>query len=369
MSRMKTQRRQLKLRGSDEGTSQESGLPLKGRVAVVAGATRGAGRGIARALGESGATVYCTGRSVRGNLSPYGRPETIDETADMIAAEGGTAIPLRVDHTVESEVESLFMRVDREQGRLDILVNSIAGEDPMMGYWGPFWKADLTNAAAIFRQSLISHIITAKHAASIMIRERRGLIVEVTESDILGAGGNPMAQVVKLGLKGLALNMAIELRSHGVAAVAITPGFLRSESMLEGMGVTEANWRDAGKKDKNFLESESPLFVGRAVAALAQDPDVLNRSGQLLSSWELSRKYKFTDYDGRRPDWGRLAIDFSVLPASMVDLFRTGSLLSLEWLDAVAKHTRQFLAKMPKASSRESSRTTKKAAPRRRVRG
>jgi NAD(P)-dependent dehydrogenase (short-subunit alcohol dehydrogenase family) len=368
MSRLKTQRRQLRLRRSNVRTSQASAPPLSGQVAVVAGATRGAGRGIARALGEAGATVYCTGRSVRGNLSPYGRPETIDETADMIAAGGGIAISLRVDHTVESEVQSLFARVDREQGRLDILVNSIAGEDPMMGQWGSFWKADLTNADAIFRQSLISHIITAKHAAPIMIRERRGLIVEVTESDILGGGGNPMAQVVKLGLKGLALNMAAELSSHCVAAVAITPGFLRSESMLEGMGVTEANWRDAGKKDNNFLESESPLFIGRAVAALAQDPDVLNRSGQLLTSWELSRKYKFTDYDGRQPDWGRLAIDFSVLPPPLVDLFRTGSLLQLEWLNAVAKHTRQFLAKMPKASSRESSRT-KKAESRRRVGG
>ena len=349
-------------------TSQASTLPLKGQVAVVAGATRGAGRGIARALGEAGATVYCTGRSVRGNLSPYGRPETIDETAEMIVALGGIAISLRADHTVESEVQSLFARVGREQGRLDILVNSIAGEDPLMGQWGSFWQADLTHADAIFRQSLISHIITAKHAAPIMIREQRGLIVEVTESDILGGGGNPMAQLVKLGLKAMALNMAAELRSHGVAAVAITPGFLRSESMLEGMGVTEENWRDAGKKDKNFLESESPLFVGRAVAALAQDPNVLNRSGQLLSSWELGRKYKFTDYDGRRPDWGRLAIDFSTLPGPFVDLFRTGSLLQLEWLDAVAKRTRQFLAKIPKTPGRrESSRSTKKAPSRRRV--
>ena len=369
MSRLKTERRQFRLQGSDVKTPQKSALPLKGQVALVAGATRGAGRGIARALGDAGATVYCTGRSVRGNLSPYGRPETIDETADMIVAGGGIAISLRVDHTVESEVQSLFTRVDREQGRLDILVNSIAGEDPMMGQWGSFWKADLTNADAIFRQSLISHIITAKHAAPIMIRERRGLIVEVTESNILGGGGNPMAQVVKLGLKGLALNMATELRSLGVAVVAITPGFLRSESMLEGLGVTEENWRDAGKKDKNFFESESPLFVGRAVAALAQDPNLLDGSGQLLSSWELSRKYKFTDYDGRRPDWGRLAVDFSVLPTPLVDMFRTGSLLQLEWLNAVAKHTRQFLAKIQKAPSRESSRTTKKAPSRRRVGG
>jgi NAD(P)-dependent dehydrogenase (short-subunit alcohol dehydrogenase family) len=310
--------------------------------------------------------VYCTGRSVRGNPSPYGRPETIDETADIIKAAGGTAIPVRVDHTVESEVEALFRQIDGEHGRLDVLVSSIAGEEPMMRQWGPFWKVDLKKADAVFRQSLVSHIITAKHAAPLMIRARRGLIVEVTENDILSAGGNPMAQVVKLGLKGFALNMATELRPHGVAAVAVTPGFLRSESMLQHKGVTEANWRDGGKRDKNFLESESPLFVGRAVAALAQDPKVLDRSGQLLSSWQLGREYKFTDYDGRRPDWGRLAIDFSVLPPPLVDMFRTGTKLQLAWLNTVAKHTREFLARIPKTATpvRKPSAPTKKPASR-----
>ena len=286
--------------------------PLAGRVAVVAGATRGAGRGIARALGEAGAIVYCTGRSVKGNPSPYKRPETIDETAEMIVAAGGTAIPVRVDHTVEAEVEALFARVDREHGRLDIVVNSVAGEDPMAGAYGWFWDADLTNTTKALENSLLSHIITAKHAAKLMMRARSGLIVEVTEGDSLGAGGNPVKQVVKLGLKGLALAMASELHPHGVAAVvAITPGFLRSESMLEDFGVTEKNWRDGGKKDKNFLESESPLYIGRAVAALAADPKIMKRTGQLFSSWELAREYKFTDADGRRPDWGRLKIDFS----------------------------------------------------------
>jgi NAD(P)-dependent dehydrogenase (short-subunit alcohol dehydrogenase family) len=296
-----------------------------GQVAVVAGATRGAGRGIARALGEAGAIVYCTGRSVRGNLSPYGRPETIDETAEFIKAEGGTAIAVRVDHTVESEVESLFARVDREHGRLDVLVNSIAGEEPMMGGWNSFWNSDLKNGEAIFRQAVLSHMITAKHAAPLMIRRRRGLIVEVTENDILIAGGNPVSQSVKLALKGLAFNMAAELRPHGVAAIAITPGFLRSEAMLERLGVSESNWRDAGKTDKNFLESESPLFVGRAVAALAQDARVLARSGQLYGSWELGREYRFTDADGRRPDWGSIEIDFAGLPPALVELMRTGS--------------------------------------------
>jgi NAD(P)-dependent dehydrogenase (short-subunit alcohol dehydrogenase family) len=319
---------------------------LKGQVAVVAGATRGAGRGIARALGEAGAVVYCTGRSVRGQPSAYQRPETIDETAEMINAAGGTAIAVRVDHTMEKEVEALFGRVDREQGRLDILVNSIAGEEPMMKQYASFWKANLEHGEAIFRQSLLSHIITARHAAPLMIRARTGLIVEVTESDMLSAGGNPLSQSVKLALKGLALNMAAELDSHGVAAIAITPGFLRSEAMLDHFGVTEANWRDAGKKDRNFLESESPLFVGRAVAALAQDARVLERTGQLCSSWELAREYQFVDADGRRPDWGALAIDFSRLPPSLVERLRSGARIQLQWMGAVSTRTTAFLAQL-----------------------
>ncbi len=221
---------------------------LAGAVTVVAGATRGAGRGIARAFGEAGATVYCTGRSVRANRSPYNRPETIEETAEMISAAGGSAVALRVDHTVEEEVEALFQQVERERGRLDVLVNSIAGEDPLMAQWCSFWMTDLKNAEAALRQSLLSHIITAKHAAPYMIRNRRGLIVEVTENDVLSAGGNPVTQTVKLALKGLALNMAAELRPHGVAAVAVTPGFLRSETMLERFGVTEETGAKAGRK-------------------------------------------------------------------------------------------------------------------------
>jgi NAD(P)-dependent dehydrogenase (short-subunit alcohol dehydrogenase family) len=234
--------------------------PLRGQVALVAGATRGAGRGIARALGEAGAMVYCTGRSVTGRPSPYGRPETIDETAALITAGGGHAVAVRVDHTVEAEVEALVRRIADEHGRLDVLVNSIAGEEPLMGQWGSFWQVDLAHADQVFRQALLSHIVTAKHVAPHMIRRRRGLMVEITENDILGGGGNPLAWSVKLATKGLALNMAAELHAHGVTAVAVTPGFLRSEAMLEAKGVTEANWREAGKTDSNFLESESPLY-------------------------------------------------------------------------------------------------------------
>ena len=172
--------------------------------------------------------------------------------------------------------------------------------------------------------------------------------MEVTESDILGAGGNPLAWSVKLATKALALNMASELRVHGVTAVAITPGFLRSEAMLEYMGVTEENWPDAGAQDSNFLESESPLFVGRAVAALAQDPNMLARTGQLWSSWELSRDYGFTDADGRRPDWGAKAqLDFSMFPPSFLGMYRTGLELQRDWLNRLAARTEGSLRQLP----------------------
>jgi NAD(P)-dependent dehydrogenase (short-subunit alcohol dehydrogenase family) len=279
--------------------------PLAGHIAVVAGATRGAGRGIARALGEAGAVVYCTGRSVRGAPSPYGRTETIEDTADMVTAAGGEGHAVKVDHVDEAQVEALFARVQSERGRLDVLVDSVAGEDPRFGGWGPFWDANLAQGADVLRSALLSHLITAKHAAPLMIKRKRGLIVEVVEGDsIYGASSNPLNNVVKAALKSFACSMAEELRKHRIAAVAITPGFLRSEAMLENFGVTEANWRDAGKKDPSFLHSESPLLVGRAVAALAADPKILDRSGDILSSWEIAREYGFTDADGHRPDWG-----------------------------------------------------------------
>ncbi len=337
---------------------------MEGMVAVVAGATRGAGRGIARALGEAGAIVYCTGRSVRGNPSPYGRRETIEETAEMITAAGGSAVAVRVDHTQESEVRELFARVERECGRVDLVADSVAGEDPILGNWGSFWKADLTNGDTALRQSVLSHVITAKHAAALMVKRKRGLIVQVTENDLLFSGGGILAQFAKFSHKALASIWAAELRQHGVASIAITPGFLRSESMLERFGVTEKNWRDGGKKDVNFLESESPLFVGRAIVALAQDPLLLEQSGQLFSSWEVARKYGITDVDGRRPDWGMLDIDYSQVPASLMEAIHDATVMHLAWLKVLLKRTDQFHAKFtaktkPRSRVRKTARSAK----------
>jgi NAD(P)-dependent dehydrogenase (short-subunit alcohol dehydrogenase family) len=244
-------------------------------------------------------------------------------------------------------VKTLFRRILRVHKRIDVIVDSVAGEDPLMGVYGYLWQANVKAADTIFRQGLTSRIITAKHGALAMMPARRGLIVEVTENDMIGGGGNPMAQAVKMAQKVLPLFWAAELAPHGVAVVAVTPGFLRSESMLQGLGVTEDNWRDAGKKDSNFLQSESPLFVGRAIAALAADPKVRDRTGMLFGSWELGRDYGLLDYDGRRPDWGRHKIDFSVLPTEWIELFRTGSDLEIKWLTTLAARTRKFKAKIP----------------------
>jgi NAD(P)-dependent dehydrogenase (short-subunit alcohol dehydrogenase family) len=317
--------------------------PLSGHVAVVAGATRGAGRGIARGLGEAGATVYCTGRSVRRSRSPYNRPETIEETADMVTAAGGIGIAVRVDHTVESEVQALFARVQREQQRLDVLVNSIAGEDKSLGAWSSsFWKMNLDTADLALRQSLLSHVITAKHAAALMVPKKRGLIVEVTEGDLLFGGGNIVSSLVKTALKCLATTMAEELRKHKVAAVAITPGFLRSESMLEHFGVTESNWQEGAKKDKNFAASETPLFIGRAVAALAADPEILKRSGEILSSWEVAREFNITDADGRRVDWGE---QWQKINREQPEYAWVRDALErhVDWLDRLATRGRSYL--------------------------
>jgi NAD(P)-dependent dehydrogenase (short-subunit alcohol dehydrogenase family) len=328
-------------------------------VAVVAGATRGAGRGIARALGEAGATVYCTGRSVAGRPSPYGRPETIEETARMVDAAGGRGIAVRVDHGQEAEVAALFARVEREQGRLDVVADSVAGEDPAFQVWDPFWKASLEKGPDAVRNTVFAHLVTAKHAAAAMIPRRRGLLVEVTDSDwLLGGGPSALADLAKAAYKMLVVRMAGDLRKHRVAAVAVCPGFLRSEMMLEHFKVTEATWRDGGRKDRHFLQSESPLFVGRAVAALAADPRVMARSGQITSSWELARAYGFTDADGSRPDWGRHFTE-EVVPS--IAWMRAALERHLALLETHAARTRAYLSRAPRRAPRP--RTARQRRP------
>ena len=289
--------------------------PLSGRVALVAGATRGAGRGIAVALGEAGATVYCTGRSSRlatrperpPDASPFelaGRPETIEETAELVDAAGGSGVGLRIDHTDQIQVEALMARIERDHGRLDVLVNDVWGCDALTEWGVPFWQLDLAKGRTMLERGLMSHLITSRHAAALMVEAGAGLIVEITDGERLDYRGTLFYDLVKTGAIRAAHAMAEELRPHGVAALALTPGFLRSEAMLEHFGVTEETWRDAVAFDLNFVHSETPRFVGRAVAALAADPEVMARTGRVWSSWELACAYGFSDVDGARPDWG-----------------------------------------------------------------
>jgi NAD(P)-dependent dehydrogenase (short-subunit alcohol dehydrogenase family) len=279
--------------------------PLQGKIAVVAGATRGAGRGIACMLGEAGATVYCTGRSVRGNpASGSNRPETIDETAEMVTAYGGKGIAIRVDHSIPQEVEALFARIRQEQGRLDILVNDIWGGEKLIE-WKPFWERSLQNGQRMLHQAIDTHIITAHYGAPLMIAQGSGLIVEITDGDTMNYRGELFYDLVKTSVIRLAFGMAEELRPHGVTALAVTPGFLRSEEMLDHFGVSEANWKDATKIEPHFIASETPYFVGRAVAALAADANVAKKAGGVYASWTLSDEYGFQDMDGNHPHWGR----------------------------------------------------------------
>jgi NAD(P)-dependent dehydrogenase (short-subunit alcohol dehydrogenase family) len=285
---------------------------LEGKVALVAGATRGAGRGIACMLGEAGAVVYCTGRSVRGRPNMTGplagRPENIDETAEMVSARGGVGIAVRTDHSDESQVESLFERVAGEQGRLDVLVNDISEGE--MHEWKPFWKLSVERGLRGLRQGVETHIITARHAAPLMVKQKSGLVVEIGDGDGLYHRGTLFYDLIKVAVSRLAYAWAEELHPHGVAALAVTPGFMRTEVVLEQFGATEEDWREVAEKSEKargfgFAGSETPFFVGRAVAALAADPGVLKKSGGLYSSWGLAEEYGFDDVDGTRPNWGR----------------------------------------------------------------
>jgi NAD(P)-dependent dehydrogenase (short-subunit alcohol dehydrogenase family) len=316
--------------GRSKTESKETPLPipnkkLAGKVALVAGATRGAGRGIAIALGEAGATVYCTGRSSRKNPpkkrsakdSAPGRRETIEETAELVTAAGGHGIAVRVDHTLPADVKKLAATIKRRHKALDILVNDVWGGDELTEWSKPFWKLDLEKGMQMLKQAVNSHIITAHYLAPLMLGKNRSklprIIFEITDGDAFYYRGNLFYDLVKISVIRLAFAMARELRKREIVSVALTPGFLRSERVLKHMGVTEENWKDAGtRKDQNdapsdFMVSESPRYIGRAVVALATDPSVKEKTGRVFSSWNLAREYGFTDTDGTQPHWGDYA--------------------------------------------------------------
>jgi NAD(P)-dependent dehydrogenase (short-subunit alcohol dehydrogenase family) len=270
---------------------------LEGKIAVVAGATRGAGRGIATALGEEGATVYCTGRSVRGATTS--RPETIEETAEIVTARGGRGIAVQVDHRVPEQVAAFSANLER----VDILVNDIWGGDDIIKWGEKFWEADLAANLGLLDTAIKTHIITSYYAAPLI--PKGGLVVEITDGDDFTYRGNLFYDLVKTSVIRLALAQSHEFKSRGVNVVAVTPGFLRSEWMLDHFGVTEENWRDAAKKEPSFIASETPLYVGRAIAALASDPKIAQKNGKVFASWTLSEEYDFTDADGNRPHFMR----------------------------------------------------------------
>jgi NAD(P)-dependent dehydrogenase (short-subunit alcohol dehydrogenase family) len=281
-------------------------MTLEGKVALVAGATRGAGRGIAVELGAAGATVYVTGRTTRQQQSEYARPETIEDTAEQVSAAGGRGIAVRVDHLLAEEVRGLVERIRTEQGRLDVLVNDVWGGEKFIEWSTPVWKHDLRNGLRMLDLGVRTHLITAHFALPLLIERPGGLLVEVTDGTAEYNAANyrisPFYDLAKVSVTRLAWAHARDLAPHAATAVALTPGWLRSEMMLETFGVTEETWRDATKRVPHFVISETPRFVGRAVAALAADPERARWNGQSLSSGDLAKVYGFTDLDGSRPD-------------------------------------------------------------------
>ncbi|WP_182908201.1 SDR family oxidoreductase [Microbispora sp. H13382] len=286
---------------------------LEGKVALVAGATRGAGRGIAVELGAAGATVYVTGRSTRERRSEMNRPETIEETAELVTAAGGRGIAVPVDHLEREQVRALVERIDAEQGALDVLVNDIWGGELLFSWKDRLWEHSLDDGLRILRLAIDTHIITSHYALPLLIRKPGGLVVEITDGTAEYNAANYRVSffydLAKTSVNRMAFGQAKELAPHGATAVSLTPGWLRSEIMLGHYGVTEANWRDALAQQPHFAISETPAFVGRAVAALAADPEVSRWNGQSLSSGQLAQVYGFTDVDGSRPDCWRYMVE------------------------------------------------------------
>jgi NAD(P)-dependent dehydrogenase (short-subunit alcohol dehydrogenase family) len=287
--------------------------PLEGKIALVSGATRGAGRGIAVALGEAGATVYATGRSTREKRSEIDRPETIEETAELVTAAGGEGIAVAVDHLDSAQVRGLVERIDSDHGRLDVLVNDIWGSEHLFEWSTPVWEHDLDNGLRLLRLAIHTHLITSHHALPLLLRRPGGLVVELTDGTAAYNADHYRVSMfydlAKTSVTRMAWALAQELGPHEGTAVALTPGWMRSEAMLEHHGVTEASWRDATQRIPHFCISESPRYVGRAVAALAADPDASRWNGQSLSSGQLAQVYGFTDLDGTRPDCWRYMVE------------------------------------------------------------
>ncbi|GAA4974764.1 NAD(P)-dependent dehydrogenase (short-subunit alcohol dehydrogenase family) [Nonomuraea thailandensis] len=286
---------------------------LKGKIALVTGSTRGAGRGIAVELGAAGATVYVTGRTSGRSRSEYDRPETIEETAALVDEAGGHGIPVQVDHLERDQVRALVDRIERDHGRLDVLVNDIWGGELLAQWDTPLWEHDLDAGLRLLRLAIDTHIITSHYALPLLIKRPGGLVVEMTDGTKEYNDDNYRVSFfydhAKSAVLRLGFAQAHELREHGCAAVTLTPGWLRSELMLEHFGVSEANWRDATAREPHFVISETPRYVGRAVAALAADADVMRWSGQSLSSGQLAREYGFTDVDGSQPDCWRYLVE------------------------------------------------------------
>jgi NAD(P)-dependent dehydrogenase (short-subunit alcohol dehydrogenase family) len=286
--------------------------PLDGKVALVAGATRAAGRGIAVELGAAGATVYVTGRTTRARRSEMNRPETIEETAELVTEAGGRGIAVPTDHLVPAQVKALVERIDSEQGALHMLVNDIWGAT-VMEWNKTVWESNLEAGLRTLRLAVDTHAITSHFALPLLIRKPGGLVVEVTdgtaEYNATRYRVSFFYDMAKAANLRMAFALAHELKRHGGTAVAVTPGWLRSEAMLDAYHVTEASWRDATKVQPHFAISETPRFVGRAVAALAGDPDMSRWNGQSLSSGQLARVYGFTDVDGSRPDAWRYVVE------------------------------------------------------------
>jgi NAD(P)-dependent dehydrogenase (short-subunit alcohol dehydrogenase family) len=287
--------------------------PLAGKVALVAGATRGGGRGIAVALGEAGATVYATGRSTRAQRSEIDRPETIEDTAELVSAAGGEGIAVQVDHLDPAQVADLVDRIDSDHGRLDLLVNDIWGAEHLFKFNTPLWEHDLENGLRLLRLAVDTHLITSHHVLPLLLRRPGGLVVELTDgTSVYNADHyrvNAFYDLAKTSVIRLAWAQAQELAPHGASAVALTPGWMRSELMLEHHGVSESNWREATERTPHFCISESPRYLGRAVAALAADSDVSRWNGQSLSSGQLAQVYGFTDTDGTQPDCWRYMVE------------------------------------------------------------